>query len=71
VTEERPLFAQCDWEKCPNSCFSNKHRAAFQLSLDEALAQRSLPKLSKNQRVALDIVIAKYRNALARIGDAD
>jgi hypothetical protein len=70
-TDERPLFAQCDWEKCPNSCFWRKHRAALKLSLDEALAQRSLPKLSKNQRIALDVVIAKYRDALARIGDGN
>jgi integrase len=70
-TDERPLFAQCDWDKCPNSCFWRKHRAALKLSLDEALAQRSLPKLAKNQRLALDIIIAKYQDALARIGDGD
>ena len=65
--QERPLFAQCDWDKCPNSCYSKKHREAFQSSLDEAIAYRSLRGLQKNQRLALDIEIGKLRHAIARI----
>jgi hypothetical protein len=64
---DRPLFAQCDWEKCANSCYSKKHREAFQLSLEDAIAHRSLRGLQKNQRLALDIQIGKFRHAIARI----
>lgn len=63
---DKPYFAQCDWEKCPNSCFWGKHRAAFQSSLEHAQSLRKRPKLSKNQRTALDVVIAKYRSSLSR-----
>jgi len=67
---DRPLFAQCDWEKCPNSCFWRKHRQALADSLDEAREHRRRKGLSKNQRTALDVVIAKYRAALESISNA-
>lgn len=66
----KPQFAQCDWEKCPNSCFWQKHQSALKSSLDEAKAYRRRPGLSKNQRVALDIMIEKYSKSLKKVCNA-
>lgn len=71
VENSGPIFSRCDWIKCPNSCFWGKHRAAFQLSLDDARQERKVPHLSRNQRIALDQQISKYERALEIIGDAD
>ncbi|WP_200888558.1 hypothetical protein, partial [Staphylococcus aureus] len=66
---QKPYFAQCDWTKCPNSCFWRKHKPMIERSLAEAVEYRKRPRISKNQRLALDSVIAQYRRALKQTQD--
>lgn len=64
-----PIPARCDRVRCPNSAYSKKHEAALRYSVEEAKGQRALLGLSKNQRAALDVMIAQYEAALKEIGD--
>lgn len=64
---KRPIFAACDWERCPNSCFGRKHLPALRDSLSDAKVMRTRRGLTINQREALDSLIKKFTRAIEKV----
>ncbi len=67
---DSPVFAHCDWEKCPNSCFWTKHRPALESALSDAVSYSSERRLSSNQKDALELVIAKLVRSIGALDAA-
>ncbi|HEV7335849.1 MAG TPA: integrase [Bosea sp. (in: a-proteobacteria)] len=60
-----PVLSHCSPERCPNSCLSRRHLPPWEASIEEGDILLRDPKLTANQRKALEIEQARKRALIA------
>jgi|HubBroStandDraft_4_1064222.scaffolds.fasta_scaffold06568_3 integrase len=59
-----PAMAQCQPDRCPNSCISNQHRPMWLKAIADGDGLLERKGLSPNQRTAIENDIRRYRSAI-------
>jgi integrase len=59
-----PAMAQCQPDRCPNSCISNQHRPIWLKAIADGDVLLERKGLSPNQRTAIENDIRRYRSAI-------
>lgn len=60
-----PVLSHCSPDRCPNSCLSRRHLPPWQASIEDGDRLLRDPKLTANQRKALEIEQARKRGLIA------
>lgn len=61
---DAPALALCEPTRCPNACFTARHRPVWVKARDEAAALLKEKRLSRAQRTILRADIARYERVI-------
>jgi len=64
---DAPALALCEPTRCPNACFTARHRSVWAKARDDTAAMLKEKRLSPAQRMVLKADIARYRGVLDAI----
>lgn len=69
LDSDRPALALCEPTRCPNACFTGRHRPAWAKARDDARALLREKRLSEAQRTTLETDALRYERVIASIDD--
>ncbi|MCC6787173.1 MAG: integrase [Hyphomonadaceae bacterium] len=64
---DTPAMALCEPTRCPNACFTTRHRSVWAKARDDAAAMLKEKRLSPAQRTILKADVARYRGLVDAI----
>ncbi|HRO02604.1 MAG TPA: integrase [Terricaulis sp.] len=67
VEREAPAMALCEPTRCPNACFTARHRSVWAKARDDAKLLLKEKRLSRAQRTVLKADIARYERVIAAV----
>lgn len=67
LDSDRPALALCEPTRCPNACFTARHRPQWAKARDDARVLLREKRLSEAQRATLETDVARYERVVAGI----
>lgn len=69
LDSDRPALALCEPTRCPNACFTSRHRPVWAKARDDARTLLREKRLSQAQRTTLETDAARYERVITSIDE--